>query len=155
VTLVTASIDIDAPSAAVWDVVMDPHRFADWVTIHRRIHRTDDGAVRPGYEVEQTLALRGAPFKVHWTLAEAEAPRRATWDGRGPGGSRARTTYRLADRDGGGTRFDYTNEFRAPGGFVGAAAGRALVGGISQREASRSLERLKALVERDGGRRAR
>jgi carbon monoxide dehydrogenase subunit G len=150
VTLVTASIDIDAPSAAVWDVVMDPHRFADWVTIHRRINRTDDGAVRPGYEVEQTLVLRGAPFKVRWRLATAEAPHHATWDGRGPGGSHARTTYALAGRDGGGTRFDYTNEFRPPGGFIGAAAGHALVGGISQREAARSLERLKALLERSG-----
>jgi carbon monoxide dehydrogenase subunit G len=148
VTLVTSSIDIQAPPDAVWNVVMDPHRFADWVTIHRRINRADRGAVRPGYEVEQTLVLRGAPFRVRWRLAAAEAPRSATWEGRGPGGSHARTTYALAGRDGGGTRFDYSNEFSPPGGFIGAAAGRALVGGISQREAARSLERLKALLER-------
>jgi uncharacterized protein YndB with AHSA1/START domain len=149
VTLVTSSIDIDAPPAVVWDVVMDPHRFADWVTIHRRINRADTGAVRPGYEVEQTLVLRGAPFKVRWRLAAAEAPHHATWEGRGPGGSHARTTYALTSRDAGGTRFDYTNEFSPPGGFIGAAAGRALVGGISQREAGHSLERLKALLERE------
>lgn len=146
-TLMTSSIDIDAPPETVWGIVMDPRRFADWVTIHRRLNRVDDGAVRRGFEVEQTLALRGAPFKVRWTLVEADAPRRATWDGRGPGGSRARTSYALAERDGGGTHFDYTNEFRAPGGVIGAAAGRALVGGISQREARRSLQRLKALAE--------
>ena len=148
-TLVTSSIDIDAPPSVVWEVVMDPHRFGDWVTIHRRINRSDTGAVRPGFEVEQTLVLRGAPFKVRWTLERADAPRHATWEGRGPGGSRARIAYALAGHADGGTRFDYTNEFRAPGGFIGAAAGRALVGGISQREAAHSLERLKALLERE------
>ena len=110
---------------------MDPHRFGDWVTIHRRIDRADDGPLRPGYEVEQTLALRGAPFKVHWTLAEAEAPRRATWEGAARAARAPARATGSAERDGGGTRFDYRNEFRAPGGSLGAAAGRALVGGIS------------------------
>jgi hypothetical protein len=98
--------------------------------------------------MDQTLCLRGANFKVHWTLTEASRPTRATWEGRGPAHSYARTSYRLTARDGGGaTQFDYENEFKAPGGFVGAAASRALMGGVPQREANRSLQRLKALIE--------
>jgi uncharacterized membrane protein len=49
--------------------------------------------------------------------------------------------------DGDRTRFDYENEFKAPGGILGAAASRVIVGGVPQREANRSLQRLKALIE--------
>lgn len=149
-TLVTASIDIDAPREAVYDAMLDPARLPQWVSIHRRVHRADDGPPREGYEMEQTLHLRGASFKVRWTLTEADRPDRATWEGRGPAHSYARTSYRLRSVDGGATRFDYENEFKAPGGFLGAAASRFLVGGMPQREANRSLRALKALLEGGG-----
>jgi uncharacterized protein YndB with AHSA1/START domain len=147
VTLVTASIDIDAPPEDVYDVVLDPARLDQWVTIHRRINARDAGPPREGYEMDQTLCLRGANFKVHWTLTEADRPDRATWEGRGPAHSYARTSYALKAVDGGKTRFAYENEFKPPGGFVGAAASRMLIGGVPEREATRSLQRLKALIE--------
>jgi uncharacterized protein YndB with AHSA1/START domain len=146
-TLVTATIDIDAPPERVYDTMLDPARLKDWVTIHRRVNRSDDGTPREGYEMEQTLCLRGANFKVRWTLTEADKPETATWEGRGPAHSYARTSYHLRPRDGGGTRFDYENEFKAPGGFLGAAASKALMGGVPEREARNSLERLKAMLE--------
>ncbi len=83
-TLVRASIDIDAPREQVYDLVLDPGRLDEWVTIHRRINSRDAGPPREGYEMDQTLHLRGANFKVHWTLTEADRPDRATWEGRGP-----------------------------------------------------------------------
>jgi hypothetical protein len=131
----------------VYDAMLDPARLKDWVTIHRRINRSDDGAPKEGYEMEQTLCVRGANFKVRWTLTEADKPDTATWEGRGPAHSYARTSYHLSARDGGGTRFDYENEFKAPGGFLGAAASRALMGGVPEREARKSLARLKDLLE--------
>jgi uncharacterized protein YndB with AHSA1/START domain len=147
-TVVTASIDIDAPPDRVYDKMLDPACLPEWVTIHRRVNRADGGVPHEGYEMEQTLCLRGANFKVRWTLTEADRPERATWEGRGPAHSYARTAYRLTPLDGGGkTRFDYENEFKAPGGLVGAAASRVLVGGVPQREANRSLQRLKSLLE--------
>jgi uncharacterized protein YndB with AHSA1/START domain len=147
VTLVTASIDIDAPPERVYDLVLDPTRLDEWVTIHRRVNSRDAGPPREGFEMDQTLCLRGANFKVHWTLTEADRPDRATWEGRGPAHSYARTSYGLRAVDGGKTRFEYENEFKAPGGILGAAASRMLIGGVPQREATRSLARLKALLE--------
>ena len=147
-TQVKASIEIAVPPQRVWEVIMDPEHFDDWVTIHRRVNRADDGPPRHGFEMEQTLHLRGANFKVRWTLTEAERPLRATWEGRGPAHSYARNAYKLRPLDGGGTHFEYENEFKAPGGFIGAAASRVLVGGMPEREADRSLQRLKALLER-------
>jgi uncharacterized membrane protein len=147
-TVVKASIEIDAPPERVYDKMLDPRCLPEWVTIHRRLNQVDDGKPHEGYEMTQTLCLRGANFKVHWTLTEAERPERATWEGRGPAHSYARTAYRLASVDGGNrTRFDYENEFKAPGGILGAAASRVLVGGVPQREANRSLQQLKSLLE--------
>ena len=146
-TLVRASIDIDAPREQVYDYVLDPSHLDEWVTIHRRVNRRSDGPPREGFEMDQTLCLRGANFKVHWTLTEADRPDRATWEGRGPAHSYARTSYALKPVDGGKTRFEYENEFKPPGGFVGAAASRMLIGGVPEREATRSLQRLKALIE--------
>ncbi len=149
-TVVTASIEIDAPREKVYDFMLDPGHLDEWVTIHRRINARDHGEPREGYEMEQTLHLRGANFKVRWTLTEADRPERATWEGRGPAHSYARTSYGLHAVDGGRTRFEYENEFKAPGGLLGAAASRMVIGGVPEREAHRSLERLKALLESDG-----
>jgi uncharacterized membrane protein len=146
-TLVTASIDIDAPRERVFDTMLDHTRLDEWVTIHRRVNDADDGPPREGFEMEQTLHLRGANFKVRWRLTEHEPNVRATWEGRGPAHSYARTSYRLSELDGDGTHFEYENEFKPPGGFLGAAASRVLVGGVPQREANRSLQQLKALLE--------
>jgi carbon monoxide dehydrogenase subunit G len=143
---VRANIDIDAPPEAVYDTVLDPSRLHDWVTIHRKVNKVDDGEPRKGFRMDQTLCLRHANFKVHWTLTEADRPHRATWEGKGPAGSYARTSYVLKERDG-GTQFEYENEFTAPGGILGAAASRVIVGGVPEREANRSLSRLKSLLE--------
>ena len=149
---VDTSIDIAAPPEQVWATAMDPDRLADWVTIHRGLHDHTGGRLRQGYEMEQTLCLRGVNFKVHWELVSCDRPFHAEWHGRGPARSHAETEYSLRENALGGTRFGYRNEFRAPLGPLGAIASRAIVGGLPKREADASLERLKALVERDGRR---
>lgn len=143
---VHAAVDIAAPPARVWEVLMDPHRLGDWVTIHRRV---DDApaTLRRGSTFRQTLNLRGAPLHVTWKVVDLDPPRRAVWEGHGPAHSRASIVYALSDEGDGRTHFEYTNEFRPSGGPLGAVAGRVLVGGLSQREAQRSLERLKHLLE--------
>ena len=144
---VETSIDIAAPPGEVWAMAMDPARLSEWVTIHRRLDDHSDGRLRAGYEMEQTLCLRGVNFKVHWELVRCEHPFHAEWHGRGPARSHAETEYRLTANDSGGTHFEYQNEFKPPGGFIGTAASRVLVGGQPEREANRSLQQLKALLE--------
>jgi uncharacterized protein YndB with AHSA1/START domain len=144
---VKVNIDIEAPPEKVFDAMLDPHRLADWVTIHRSVDGVDHGELHEGYRMRQTLVLRGAPIKVNWTLTHYVRPREATWEGRGPGGSYARTAYKLSETYTHGTRFEYENEYKVPGGLLGAAASRALVGGTSRREAVKSLKRLKRLLE--------
>ncbi len=146
-SIVLASIDIAAPQDEVWDYVMNADRIRDWVTIVQSIDHADSGPLRPGYRMDQTLCIRGLSFKVHWTLKHVDAPNYARWEGKGPARSRAVSEDRLSSRDG-VVRFDYSNEFRTPFGPIGAAASKAFVGGIPEKEANASLRRLKELLER-------
>lgn len=126
---------------------MDPAKLEKWVTIHRRLVAADAATPHVGFEMEQVIHLRGVSVHVHWTLVACHAPELAVWEGKGPARSRAHTEYRLAAHDG-GTRFDYRNEFHAPLGPLGAVVSRALARGMPQREATRSLERLRAYLEK-------
>ncbi|HEY7967957.1 MAG TPA: SRPBCC family protein [Solirubrobacteraceae bacterium] len=143
---VRSSIAIAAPPRAVWDVVMDPLRLGEWVTIHRELRGVSPGPPGEGSTMEQVLHLRGADVRVHWLLVECRAPLYARWQGRGPARTRARIEYVLSATED-GTRFDYHNEFDAPFGAVGAFASRHVVGHMAQREADRSLNALRALLE--------
>jgi uncharacterized protein YndB with AHSA1/START domain len=145
-SLVTASIAIAAPPVDVWKIVMDPLCLGEWVTIHRKLVHADDGPPRVGYTMEQQIHMRGVSLEVHWTLVDCRPGELAVWEGRGPARSHAHSEYVLRAQDG-GTRFDYRNEFRPPLGPVGALVSRALVGGMPEREAMRTLERLRARLE--------
>jgi uncharacterized protein YndB with AHSA1/START domain len=145
---VHSTIEIATPPEKVWNVVMDPSRLQDWVTIHRRIDDVSDRPLREGSHMRQTMCLRGVNFHVRWRVAELRRPELTVWEGRGPARSRALIRQELHALDGGRrTRFAYLNEFTPPGGPVGAVASRVLVGGISEREARLSLQRLRQIVE--------
>jgi hypothetical protein len=148
-SVVTLSTHISATPEEVWRTVMDPYRLGEWVTIHRALRRADGGPPRVGYEMEQQVHLRGVSLDIHWRLVECEPCKLAAWEGRGPARSRARTEYALRP-EGDGTHFDYRNDFRPPLGPVGALASRAVVGGIPEREARRTIERLCKLLEERG-----
>jgi carbon monoxide dehydrogenase subunit G len=149
-SIVRASIEIAAPIEEVWETIMDPTRLGDWVTIHRSISNCSPDPVARGAQMDQVLHIRGVSFKVHWTLRDVREPRIAQWEGHGPARSEASIRYELstAGEAAKATRFDYTNEFRTPGGVLGNVASRVIVGGVSEREARNSLQRLKQLLER-------
>ena len=146
-SVVVVRIDIDAPPQTVWDYALDPAHTTEWVSIVRAVGDVDDGPLRPGFRMRQTLVLRGVPFTVRWKLEAVEEPWFARWVGGGPAGSRAIIEDRLSERDDGGTRFDYRNEFHTPLGPLGALGAGVVMGGIPEREATESLRRLKAHLE--------
>ena len=145
---VQAEIEIDAPIEKVWETVMDPYRLGDWVTIHKSVENVSRTPLRRGATMDQAMSVVGITFHVRWRLTEVTEPTEARWEGGGPAHSDALIHYRLAPTDSGGTRFHYTNEFHPPGGRLGSLAGRFIVGATSEREATRSLARLKQLLER-------
>jgi uncharacterized protein YndB with AHSA1/START domain len=148
-SVVRVSTEIAAPPQSVFDLIMDPNRLGDWVTIHRSVSNVSADPSIKGARMDQTLHMRGVSFKVHWTLVDVEPPLRAEWQGRGPAMSKASIVYSLKGGPDGPTTFDYLNDFGAPGGMLGSVASRVLVGGASEREARNSLARLKQLMERN------
>jgi carbon monoxide dehydrogenase subunit G len=146
-SIVRSSVAIAAPPQTIWDVVMDPRRLHEWVTIHRELREHSGNPPREGSSMEQVLHLRGADIRVSWLLVECREPRYARWEGRGPARSSAHIEYRLT-AIAEGTRFDYQNEFCPPLGAVGALASRTVMGQTPQREADRSLSALRELIER-------
>jgi uncharacterized membrane protein len=147
--VIAQSIEIDAPIERVWDLVMDPGRLGDWVTIHRSVADLPDGELTTGSRFRQEMRLKGVPLKVRWEIVECRPPRCARWQGKAMAGAKARISYELSEI-GSGTRFDYENEFELPAGRVGKLAGRAFNAISGEREAKRTLARLKDLLENGG-----
>ena len=144
---VTADITIAAPPQKVWELVMDPHRLKEWVSIHKKLESADDGRPHKGMQMRQKLVLRHTSFHVTWELTECKPCELAKWEGKGPARATARTEYHLTENADGGTDFHYVNEFTAPLGPLGKAASKALVGGLPKREAEKSLAQLKKLLD--------
>lgn len=144
--VVKQSIVIAAPIEQVWEVVMDPSRLGEWVSIHRSAREVPDGNLTAGSTFKQEMRLKRVPLKVRWEVTECEPPRRATWRGEAAAGARARIRYRLEPAEG-GTRFDYENEFELPGGPLGKIAGRAFNAVSGDHEARKTLAALKRLID--------
>jgi carbon monoxide dehydrogenase subunit G len=144
---VERSIRIDAPPERVYDLVMDPSRLGDWVTIHHHLEDAPRGQLERGSELTQCLKLAGRKFHVRWKVVENDPCRRVVWEGRGPVATHARVVYEFgSDGDPHRTDFSYTNEYDLPGGPVGRLAGRA-VSRVTEKELDGSLRRLKQLAE--------
>jgi carbon monoxide dehydrogenase subunit G len=138
-------IEIKASPDEVWDVLMDPQHLGDWVTIQDGLEEAPRGDLEKGSTLVQRCKVAGQRFNLRWTVVEAEKPERAVWEGKGPLGTKATVIYELA-QNGGGTHFNYTNEYTLPGGFAGRLGGAAVMG-ASGHEANKTLKRLKKLVE--------
>ncbi|MEA2374223.1 MAG: hypothetical protein QOD53_686 [Thermoleophilaceae bacterium] len=145
-TKLEREIDIAAPPEQVWAVLTDPQCLGEWVTIQDELEEAPEGDLVAGSRLRQRMKVAGQRFRLSWLVVESERPSRVVWDGKGPMGSKATAVYELAGNGDGGTHFSYMNEFELPGGPAGRIAGRAVVA-ASGREADRTLERLKALVE--------
>lgn len=147
-TTINAAIGLDASRQQVWDVLMDPQRFAEWVTVHHRLGSVSDRPLVRGSTVEQTLRTYGRDFELFWTVTDLDCPHHAFWEGRGPGRAHATIRYQLSpDGSQQQTSLRYANTFRMPGGALGAVTTRLLGANLSQREANHSLRKLKRLVE--------
>ncbi len=142
---VEESIKIEATPEEVWAIVMDPHRLGDWVTAHREVEGAPEGELAVGDSFKQKLQVAGPSFKVRWTVVEASEPNLAVWEGKGPAGTKADVRYELT-AEGGGTRFDYCNNFELPGGPLAKVAG-GIAGAPATKQAQDSLQNLKEFLE--------
>lgn len=142
---ISTTIDIDATPQEVWDVATDLKRMGELVSIHQDFPDAPPSDLSEGSHFKQTLKIAGTPFLVDWTATEVDSPEKVSWDGSGPAGSTAHTSYAFSATDG-GTRLTYENEFNLPAGKVGEAAA-GVVSGQAEQQADDSLKTLKELIE--------
>jgi len=145
---VKRDIEIKAPPEKVWKILMDPLKLEDWVSIHQKLKQAPSGQLEQGDQLTQCLRLMHKNFDVKWQVKQADEPHKAIWEGRGPVRSKATVRYELEPDGDGGTRFHYENEFKSPGGPFGAFVTDRAFQRTSEREADRTLDKLKALLER-------
>ena len=100
---VERTVQIAAPPEKVYEVVMDPSRLEDWVTIHDKLEGSPPARLRKGSKLTQSLKLAGRAFKVRWTVVENDPRKKVVWEGKGPVGSTARVEYRFAANGRGNT----------------------------------------------------
>ena len=141
---VEREMDMAASAEDIYQVVMDPHRLKDWVSIHQELEDAPT-SLRKGSTLTQSLKLAGRTFKVAWTVVENDRPTHVVWEGKGPLGSKARAVYDFAESDG-TTHFTYSNEYELPGGTLGKMAGPA-VRKVTGKELDTSLDNLRSIVE--------
>ena len=145
---VVRDITIDATPQECWEVLMDPQRLADWVSIHKKLKSAPSGILTEGDQLTQCLRLMHKSFDVKWKVEQADKPHKAIWEGRGPVRSKATVVYDLKPDGNGATRFHYENEFKAPMGPLGAFFADHAFQRTSEREADKTLDKLKGLLER-------
>ena len=81
---VERTVEIAAPPQEVYDVVMNPARLGDWVTIHHHLEGSPPERLRRGSKLTQCLKLAGRRFKVRWNVVENDPCERVVWEGQGP-----------------------------------------------------------------------
>jgi acetyl-CoA C-acetyltransferase len=142
---VERDIEIAASPEEVYDLIADPGRLGEWVTIHQYVDGTTPAELVEGARMTQCLKLAGRSFKVKWTVVESDRPRLLAWEGRGPLRSKAKVLNTLTPTDT-GTHFSYVNEYSLPGGPLGNMAG-PVVRRVTTGEVDSTLQKLKELLE--------
>ena len=144
VTEMRRSIGVAAPPDAVFRELVDLHQLTRWSAITE----THDGpeVLELGQEFHQTIRVAGVRLRTQWRCVELEPPRLVAYEATGPLGGRLRMRQTVAPTDGGcqvGLEVDYD----LPGKFFGVLLDRIYVRGRTGRDAEKSLENLKVLVE--------
>jgi len=138
---------VAAQPEAVWELLCDTTRYAEWVAGTAAVTRTD-GPARQGSTYEEVNPILG-PWKArtHWQVVEFEPPHRQVHVSTDVPLSKRFEVVMELEPDERGTRFTLTLHGAPALGPVGALADR-LMRSTVERDNRRSLQALAELVER-------
>ncbi|WNG81088.1 SRPBCC family protein [Mycobacterium sp. ITM-2016-00316] len=84
---ITTSREIDAPLAHVWAVVSNPHRFADWNTLHQRWAEEPPATLSEGVRVVDVVKIKGIVDTIDFITEDFQDPGFLALSGNGSTGS--------------------------------------------------------------------
>jgi len=140
----STSIRIEAPPAAVFDMIADPARSPEWQTL---LVEMGDIAGRPGGIGSSFVGfyrVAGRKLAGRFIVTAAERPRTFQVNGTTTGGWARWTT--MIEPDGPASRVSVKLEYELPGEIVGSLFG-LLTGNRIEREFRRTYDNLKRLIE--------
>ena len=144
-----ATVVVPASPAAVWDLVSDPDRFAEWAELTEEVIRADR-PLRIGstYE-ERNVVLGPITGQSRWTVVEHEAPRRQTHRGEGLALAASLDFFLELEPAEGATQLTLGLRYRAAYGALGALIDRVYSRRSIQTAMERSAANVAAIAERE------
>jgi uncharacterized protein YndB with AHSA1/START domain len=145
-THIERETEIDRSPEDVFEVLRDPRNLARWVTILEGVSGAPQRPLRAGDGFEQRLRVMGAHLGSRWEASNVEPPREIRYEAT----VRIEIPVSMVQRirsSRNGSRVELEVEYELPGGLAGDVLDRAFVKRRTQRDAERSLRRLKRLLE--------
>jgi carbon monoxide dehydrogenase subunit G len=144
-----ATVVVPAPPEAVWELVSDPDRFAEWAELTVEVTRADK-PLRLGSTYEERNVVLG-PIKgtSRWTVVQHEAPRRQTHRGEGIALAASLDFFVELEPAEGGTQLAVGLRYRPALGGLGALIDRIHLHRSLQAAMERSAANLAAIAERE------
>ncbi|MFD6224375.1 type II toxin-antitoxin system Rv0910 family toxin [Nocardia asteroides] len=78
---VQTSASYQASPDAVWKVIGDPSRWADWLVIHKSWKSAVPAEIASGVTATASASVMNMPVTVDWTFENVDAPRALTMSG--------------------------------------------------------------------------
>lgn len=140
----TNEIDIPAPVDDVWDVLVDPSAYVQWVVGGRTLRGVDPGWPRPGAAFHHTAGMWPVVVKDKTKVIGLHPGQRIELEARARPAGTAKVVITVTPTDDGGTRLVFTEEpLSGPVRLVP----RPVMDALTKVRNAESLRRLRTMVE--------
>lgn len=128
-SVVTISVEVDAPAERVWEAISDPRNLSHWDRHIARVEGVPATGLREGTRYVTEMRFMGVRAKIRVQVLEWDPPRRAKSQLRGVLEGTVTSTVEPLGPD--RSRLEHVVDYRFKGGPIGALAARSLrmVGG--------------------------
>jgi uncharacterized protein YndB with AHSA1/START domain len=140
---------LPAAPSAVWEVVSDPRRAAEWAEGEGFVRHQSGREAGPGSEWVLRIRFAGIPFLVRGRRLDWQPSERAMTLLEGPFGLRIVDTFKLEPHVL-GTEWTWVRDYALPGGALGDWLDRRWVEGLLARRARGSVANLVRLFRPEG-----
>ena len=138
------SLHVDAPAAALWDLIADPARNPEWQTLLVEMGETAGRPGGVGCSFTGYYRVAGRKLTGQFVVTAAERPTLFQLNGTTTGGWVRWTT--LIEPSAAGSVLNVSLEYELPGEIIGSLFGM-LTGNRMEREFRRTYESLRSLAE--------